>query len=73
MNIFGCNDCQVFPLSRDPAHGDRDAGDADQQHLDVEEGRFVSFDGVHFHVVYLSSDPTQSDAHADITRLGFVA
>lgn len=62
-----------FSLSRDPAHGDRDACGADQNHLDAEKGRFVSFDGLRFHVDYLSDDAAQSDAHADITRLGFVA
>ncbi|MBU1691245.1 MAG: hypothetical protein KJ958_09900 [Gammaproteobacteria bacterium] len=62
-----------FSLSWNPAHGNSDAGDADPNHLDAEEGGFVSFDGVHFQDDYLSDDVVQSDAHADITRLGLVA
>jgi len=60
-------------LTRDPTHGDRDAGDADQNHLDADEGRFIGFDGLRFHIDYLAGAAASSDAHADMPGLGFAA
>jgi len=57
-------------LSRYPTHGDRDADDADKKHLNAEEGGFISFDGLRFHVDYLSGDAAPNDAYADSHDLG---
>jgi len=39
-----------FSLSRNPTHGDSEDGEADPHHLDAEVGKFVSFEGLRFHV-----------------------
>lgn len=56
-----------------PTHSDRDAGDADQEHLDTEVAVFVRFDEVHVHVDFLSDDDVQSDLYASFTTFRFAA